>query len=298
MNLIPALTVGEHPHASDRVVIISDTHFGRPHAAARSAVALRPVWRGASQLIINGDVAEVHHPKHWSKAARMTLQLHDCCEADDVKLTLISGNHDPYISDIRHYWLASMQVLVTHGDVLHPAVAPWSPVAGRIKQAYQFAYDAAVDGTRSHLERRLQAAQHAAANVEIENMAREAGRSSIFGMLVRPWAIARVLWYWRTFPRLAAKFMNDHAPDSRFAVIGHTHFPGVWHVSQRVIINTGSFGFPGSPLAVVVEPGSLTVWPIEYKNEEYRLAAKPKASFELATTGSESSTVSGKHSAG
>ena len=95
-----------------------------------SAVALRPLWAGASNLIINGDVAEVHHPEHWADAATQLLQLLDLCEKDGVALTLLSGNHDPFIGEVRHLHLANHQVFVTHGDALHPAIAPWSPALG------------------------------------------------------------------------------------------------------------------------------------------------------------------------
>lgn len=108
----------------DRIVILSDTHMGRPEAVVRSPAELAPLWRGADSLVINGDVAEVHDPRHRVKAAGQVLELHDLCERDGVDLTLLSGNHDPYISDTRHLKLANGAVFVTHGDALHPSIAP------------------------------------------------------------------------------------------------------------------------------------------------------------------------------
>lgn len=280
-----------HHLPTDRIVIISDTHLGRARAAARSADALRPLWAGAAHLIVNGDVAEVHHPDHWSDAARQTMQLHDLCEADGVSLTLLSGNHDPYISDIRHLNLAEHRVFVTHGDVLHPAVAPWSPVAGRIRAAYETAMQSLHGEERDQLERRLTAAQHAAAHVELSQLSREARRSSILGMLMRPWAVVRVLWYWHVFPRIAARFMAEHAPRATFGIFGHTHHPGLWHKSKRVIINTGSFGFPGSPMAVVLENEQLSVWPIVLNAKRYALDDAPRATFDLTAVGAVASTI-------
>ena len=122
---------------SQRTVIVSDTHLGRPHGSVGSADAMRPLWQGVDRLIINGDAAEVHHPIHRAAAARQILRLVDLCDADGVTLTLLSGNHDPYLSETRHLSLAGGAVFVTHGDVLHPSIVPWSPAAPVIRQAHR-----------------------------------------------------------------------------------------------------------------------------------------------------------------
>ncbi len=144
-----------------RIIVISDLHLGRPRHAARSADALRPLWQDAAHLIVNGDAAEVHHPSHWSQAARETIRLFDLCEEDGVELTILSGNHDPYISDLKHLHVADDAVFITHGDVLHPAVAPWSPASGRIREAHEKALAALTPEDRHDLASRLSACQHA-----------------------------------------------------------------------------------------------------------------------------------------
>ncbi len=266
---------------SQRTLILSDTHLGRPRCAAVSADALRPLWAKCTHLILNGDVAEVHHPTHWSQAARQTLHLFDLCENDGVHLTLLSGNHDPFISDLRHLHLAHEEVFVTHGDVMHPAVAPWSPRAGRMRERYEQAMAALPPDQRDRLEAMLSVSQ-AASHAEWDQLQDEAGRSTVSRMLMRPWAIGQVLWYWRAFPHVAARFMVRHTPRSRFAILGHTHRPGIWTIDNRIIINTGSFGFPGKPRAVTIDDDRLLqVWAIEYTGNEYRLATKPLQQFEL-----------------
>ena len=266
--------------ADQRIVILSDLHLGRPRCAAISAEALRPLWEGATHLILNGDVAEVHNRDHWSQAACETMRLFELCETDDVSLTLMSGNHDPFISDIRHLYLHGGQVLVTHGDVLHPAVAPWSPAAGRIRKAHEHAMSALTPEERVHLESILSAAQFAS-HAEWGELEKEASHSTVLGMFVRPWAVAQVLHYWWIFPRLAADFAARHAPQARFIVLGHTHHPGIWNIGDRTIINTGSFGFPGRPWAVIVQERSLSVMRIRLQGDAYRFHAKPVAQYEL-----------------
>ncbi len=280
---------------SRRTVILSDTHLGRPHAAVSDAAQLRPLWQGADRLIVNGDVAEVHHPRHWSAAACQVLKLYDLCEQDGVELVLLSGNHDPYLSDIRHIHLADGAVFVTHGDVLHPAIAPWSPAAGRMREAHDEAIARLDPPSRGTLEARLSAAQHASL-AEWQNLRHEAEQSTIPNMLIRPWAIARVLAYWRKIPRLAADFLVQHAPAAQFIIIGHTHRPGVWPVGARTVINTGSFGFPGTPRAVVLQDTSMTIWRLIHHRDRYEFASDPHARFfippEIGAGGAiESSTV-------
>ena len=263
-----------------RIVILSDTHLGRPSCGALSARALRPLWQGASHLIINGDLAEIHHPTHWGDAARESMHLLDLCEEDSVALTLLSGNHDPFISEVRHLHLADGQVFVTHGDALHPAVAPWSPAAGRMRKAHEEALAAIEPESRGRLESRLKASQRAS-HVEWTQLEEEASHSTVRGMLLRPWSILQVLHYWHVFPKLASSFVQEHAPQARFAILGHTHRPGIWTINNRVLINTGAFGFPGQPRAVCLEGNRLTVWPIHLREKLYEFGREPLAEFQL-----------------
>lgn len=260
---------------SHKTLILSDLHLGRPRLAAASAAALRPLWQGFDRLIINGDVAEVHHPTHWSQAARQVLQLHDFCEADGVELTLLSGNHDPYLTDQRHLELADGAVFVTHGDVLHPAIAPWSPRAGIMRDAHERAIQAIPEHERDQLDTRLKVSQFAS-HVEWSDMAHEAAKSNIPQMLLRPWCVPQVLLYWRKFPQLASRFLLKHAPRATIGVFGHTHRAGVWNINDRLIINTGAFGFPGKPRAVTIDGArTVSVLAIERAGDAYRLAREP-----------------------
>jgi UDP-2,3-diacylglucosamine pyrophosphatase LpxH len=260
-------------------LIISDTHLGRPDGA-RSADALRPLWLGCRRLIVNGDVAEVHHPRHWAAASRQVLRLQDLCEADGVALTLLSGNHDPFLSDIRHLHLAGGRVFVTHGDVFHPALEPWSPDAGRLRRAVEEALAMLDPAERTGLEARLAAAQHAS-HLRWLEMRERAPRSALLGMLLRPWLIVPVLHHWRVFPRVAAAFAARHAPEATHVILGHTHRPGIHPIGGRVVINTGCFGFPPRPRAVSLEGDMLHVWRVRRRAGLYRRDATPLASYDL-----------------
>jgi predicted phosphodiesterase len=264
-----------------RILILSDTHLGRPHSAARSAKALSPLWDGAARLILNGDVAEVHHPTYADRAEQEMLDLFERCEMDGVILTLLSGNHDPYLSDLRHVHIGNDSIFVTHGDVLHPAIAPWSPAAPYVRLAHEEALSRVAPEDRDHLEARLAVSRYASTR-ECELLCDELRSSTTAQVLRRPWSVLQVLNYWRHIPKMAACFTKTHCPKAKFMIFGHTHRPGIWEFDGLNVINTGCFGFPGHPRAVTIEGHELAVWAIKLRRGEYRLAGDPLRRYELS----------------
>ena len=255
--------------------------MGRRLGCARSAAALRPLWQGAHRLILNGDIAEIHHPAYRAAAARELLRLQTICDRDAVGLTVLSGNHDPYLTDRRHLMLAGGQVLVTHGDVLHPAVAPWSAAAPRMLAAQTRARAQLDADERDGLEGRLWASQRAAIAEWDDVDPRGHARTTVASLLAKPTAVAKLAWYWMTIPGVAASFARQYTPDARFVVIGHTHRAGVWRRGERVVLNTGSYGFLGRPHAVVIEDGAISMWRVLDDGERYRYDTGPVARFVL-----------------
>ena len=265
----------------EKILILSDLHLGRPRHSVASALMLRPVWQGVDRLILNGDVAEIHHPRHRSTAARETIALLDACEEDGVEVTLLSGNHDPFLSDLRHMACSGGRVFITHGDALHPAIAPWSPRASAMRSAFERAIGADAQTGESPLERHLRAAQFAA-HAEWQAFEHELERSSLRSMLIRPWALWQVIDYWRRFPGLVAAFGRKHYPEAAVLVTGHTHHQGIWRIDERTVINTGSFGFPGRPRGVVISGNEVAVHAIKRRTHSYMLVPDPITRIQLA----------------
>lgn len=267
-----------------RTVILSDTHIGPPGRGARSAKALRPIWRGVSRLVLNGDIAEVHDPKWRTRAAREVLEIQDLCDQDGVELVMISGNHDPMISDRRCLSLCDGEVFVTHGDTLHPAISPWNAYAPRLRQLNEQSLAVLEVSQRHALENRLAAVQHAA-HIDWDHEATQPRpiRPRWWRMMAMPAKVGRVFWYWATMHWRAYAFMLRHTPQARFFIFGHYHHSGIWRMGRRVVINTGCYSFPAQPLAVIIQGQSLEVRRVCRRGEQYHLADRARAVYPLTT---------------
>ena len=283
---------------SRRIVIISDTHMGRPNAPVASPDQLRPLWRDASRLIVNGDLAEINDVRYRANAARQVCRLQDLCDSDGVDLTLISGNHDPLLTDQRFVTLMDGQLYATHGDVLHPSISPWSTHAEELAHFNRRALAMLRSPARASEIGRLAASQYAsfaswddrhAAPEDNESAeateppaapsAAEKGRRLVD--LARRAAVT--LWCWHTLPRRAAQFMLEYAPESRFFIFGHIHRAGIWTLKERVIINTGCYGFPSRPRAVVIEDDQVSVVPVQQSSDgSWCMANRPLQSWSIA----------------
>lgn len=267
-----------------RIVVISDTHLGKPRGGAGSADALRPLWRGAERLIINGDVAEVHDITLRTEAARQVVRIQQLCDEDGVELILLSGNHDPLISDLRSLELNDGEVYLTHGDGLHPAISPWAGHRDRLRVLNERTHGSLRPDEAESAQGHLAAAQYASL-FTWDEMSRQhephaTGWRKRLGQAMK---LCRVLWYWNTLPHAAVRFAKRHAPSARFFIFGHIHRAGIWRRRDRVVINTGAYGFPFNPRAVIIENHELSVWPIikDADRVTFRFADKPIARFPL-----------------
>ncbi len=266
-----------HVGGSGRTVVLSDTHLGEGGRGV-SVAALRPLWQGAQRLVLNGDVAELHDPLHRAAAARAVLDLQQQCDQDGVELTLLSGNHDPMLTDHRCLELGDGEIFITHGDVLHPAIAPWAADARQLHALNHAALARLGEPEKADLAQRLAAAQHAARLTwDALDQQRPAGLMRRAARLARTVPLAA--WYWWRMRPDAEAFAERFAPRSRFFIFGHYHRSALWVNPRRVIINTGCFGRLGRPLAVVIEGRTLSLWPVRRAAGMYQFAAQPLRRF-------------------
>lgn len=254
-----------------RTLILSDTHLGRPGRVTVSA--LRPLWQGFDRLIINGDAAELQQPECRAAGAKAIDQLHGAVERDGIELVLISGNHDAYLSDTRYLRLLGGRVLLTHGDVLHKSIVPWSRHAKVLAQQHDEAMNHATAAQHRCIDFRHDLSQHLAyrERMGISADGRDRGLCSLRNALLHPIKVAKVLAYWRSVPTLVHQFVEQCDPGAEMIVLGHTHRQGIWHRHGRVILNCGSFDLPGRPRAVVVEGYTVSMYKIGWSGAGFAL---------------------------
>lgn len=265
--------------AEPKTLVLSDLHLGRPGATAqahRFAELVAPFER----VIVNGDVAELHHAQFREHAEFELARLRDCCEKSGARLELIAGNHDPFVSEARFLSLAGGAVYLTHGDALHPSIAPWSPFAAAMRQAYETALVSSAAGRDQH-EGRLAAAREASI-AEWRALGSGAHISTVAGMAVRPHRALAVLSYWRRYPSMVHDWASRFAPQAGTVIVGHSHRAFIRTVGGVRIVNTGSYSFPGRPLAVVLEGSSVRVHRIDMERRLFALAPEAIASWQAA----------------
>lgn len=273
-----------------RTVILSDLHLGRAGGALR-ARAFEPIIGACDRVIVNGDAAELHHARYQTAAERELEIFRDLCATRGVRLDLIAGNHDPFISTQRSMLLADGAVYLTHGDAMHDAIAPWSPYAASMRRAFE-------DGLRNaprtlaEDEARFRAASEAAL-AEWRTMGEGAHISTISSMAFRPHRLLTVVRYWLAYPRMVSDWAARFAPSAGTVIVGHSHRAFHTRIAGRVLVNTGSYGFPGKPHAVVIEGRTASMHAIELRGTAYALAASPRATWQLEPAASADSSRDG-----
>jgi predicted phosphodiesterase len=275
---------------TDRPIrIFSDVHFGDRASRVHSLAQLRPLCEGAAALILNGDTLDTRAGPDPDRSSRLLSEVRSFFSAVGAPTTLLTGNHDPSLSPHHACDLADGQVFVTHGDIFYDEIVPWGHDAEFIRRRLRAATaDTPVPDGRA-LEERLQLFRRVAASVP----QRHQSERNPLKFAVRfatdtvwpPWRILRIIEAWRVLPGLAEASTRRHRPRARFAIVGHTHWPGVWRMpSGFIVINTGSFCRPFGSLAVDLVPGRLTVRRVDRIRGEYR-PGRVIREFALAESG-------------
>ena len=95
---------------------------------------MRGLWAGADVVVFNGDTAETRAQRTYDESMHRVAELRRAAAEDGVELILIAGNHDPLIVDRDWVHLADGAVVATHGDLIHPEIAPWAEENKHLKR--------------------------------------------------------------------------------------------------------------------------------------------------------------------
>lgn len=254
--------------------ILSDLHYGHPASYLKKLRALTPLLEGVDHVVFNGDSVERRFTKEEPQGDADYTALQALCAECGVSPTFLTGNHDPFLTELHHLDLADGAVLITHGDILFPGLSPWSRDAEILRRAQ--IEELALAGNPRTLEPRLIASRRA--SLAIKDLGpyehHLASVRSLGGFLQEIWPLWRplkILGCWAQTPSRASALATRYRPEARTVVIGHTHRAGVWRTGGRLIVNTGSFLPLSGSLAVDVTEKEIIVRKILHHNGSFTL---------------------------
>jgi predicted phosphodiesterase len=303
-GVVPVVAAGREPaclelDTPEPIVVLSDLHLGHAASLIGDLEALSDLWHGAGTVIFNGDTVDLDVGESKRDTRKRISKLLQLVRRAGARPILLAGNHDPSLVTTRAIELNGGEVVITHGDCLHPAIAPWSGEARLTRRLFADCLSRleqeADEGVEEHddaFERLLRAAQLASIGVASERRdKREAeSRHSAFKHVsrfaIKPHRAARILHYWQRLPHLAARSLAELRPQARFLILGHSHRPGAWRLKDRVILNTGAFQPLGHPHIVRIAQGKLVFSDLLRDGNGWREGSPAAATFTLKRTAS------------
>ncbi|MBC8200762.1 MAG: metallophosphoesterase family protein [Planctomycetes bacterium] len=249
-----------------KTLILSDIHYSNRGSNVRCVEQLRPLWDGFDALVFNGDTAELHSTNLKERSRIAIEKIKQCTKEDGVELALLCGNHDPTISELQHLWFHDNKTLVFHGHAPIRGLAPWSWRYKHIVKNINDYIEKAGDGFHEQLAAAREASITAATGGFNQH------RPNLFHMLMlsAP-ASFQVLRCWWKYPSDIATWVSRYAPSAKYVITGHTHHAGVWQRGAITILNTGCYGFPSHPRAVVLDGDSIAIHKVRKRNNRYCL---------------------------
>jgi UDP-2,3-diacylglucosamine pyrophosphatase LpxH len=266
------------------ILVLSDLHLGHPATRLKSAAMLEPLLTYAQTAIFNGDSGELINVERRALVYQRLAELSEVCRRNHVEPVFIAGNHDPVISTAHHWDLFEGKVLVTHGDALHPTIAPWSrEAAGLARERRRLLAGAAEPESLAELLLLAKRCALVAARYDAGLPPGWAARVELLSRFVRkPWRAAITLRYWARVNDYCRRLQHRHRPNARLMLIGHTHRAGVWRLGNFTLVNTGGFQPLARPLAVILDERRALVHRVERHSTCFRLGRQV---FQLSLEG-------------
>ncbi len=262
--------------------IFSDLHFRDGQSALHDLGSLAPLLAGADHLVLNGDTLDTLTPA----AVPLLAEVRAFFPQQAPRVTFLSGNHDPFISEHGELLLNDGRVWITHGDVLFGDIAPWSGHRAKIRQRLSaLARDTPLQEP-DLIEHRLHRNRVVCARLPDPHNHFDRRRTTralrVARVLFPPRRPLAMLNAWCTTPARARALADAQRPAARLVVVGHTHFPGVWrHTCGPVVVNTGSFCRPFGGQFVELRGDEVQVIRIDKINGRFQ-RGRVVAGFSLA----------------
>lgn len=260
------------------LLIVSDIHFGHPASFVRQPEQLAPLFSEFPTVVFNGDTVEMLTRQNRDKAQGQIEEIGKVCLSQGAVPIYINGNHDPAISSANHLDFFGGSVLATHGDILFHELAPWGREAEIMGRAHTNILKNMCHESLTDFDERLFAARQASITLEMHELNYPQGKRAKLLTILReswpPWRVLKIMKYWMQTPHRASMLAQIFRPFSKFILIGHTHYAGIWECENRMIINTGAFLPMAGRLGVILEKDKLIVRKIVRQRGRYMLGKK------------------------
>lgn len=266
----------DHNVVEEPIRIISDLHLGHSASLAREIAQVEPLFKDVRTVIFNGDTIEMRSEQNRERADLLFREVQNFCEKQSTATCFINGNHDPIISEINHLELAGGRLLVTHGDVLfHETQSQWT--RGGIRRGAKPRLLQQLDpAERATLEQILSTNKRGSAeSLAVDEFTIPNGAWGQFTTFMRqtwpPRRLVRMVTGWKDNPMHAVDLLRLYRPTARCVIVGHTHFPGIWHRAGCHVINTGSYLPVLGRLAVDYANDQVIVRKVVFRRRQFHL---------------------------
>jgi predicted phosphodiesterase len=256
--------------------IFSDLHYADRASTLTSLSALTPLFEGAAQVVLNGDTFDTRPGPAPALTEELNAEVSDFFNRHAPPSVLLTGNHDPNISEHHALEFANRQVLVTHGDILFDDMVPWSRDAALLRRRITEQLTRLPAIERDAFEPRLAAFRRAAITIPQRHQSEKNRVKYMLGFLADtvwpPTRVLHVLRAWRDAPALADTLVARNGFPAKYFVMGHTHRLGARRTASGLtLINTGSFCPPTGAGVVDITTDRITLRQIERRGAEFRL---------------------------
>jgi predicted phosphodiesterase len=267
--------------------VLSDLHYGDRSSRIASLDALTPLFDGVTGLVLNGDTLDTRAGPFPERTAARRQEVTSFFSRLGAPVTFLTGNHDPDISDAHWLDLAGDRIWAIHGDILFEDIVPWASDAPLIRRRMRAALEKEGRPAEAlELEERLAVIRSVTRSIpqrghHAEPKAGPYVARLFHDLLWPPWRLPRLLEAWRSVPARARRIAARYRPKVRFALLGHTHRPGIWTAPGGLtVINTGSFTLPFGCWAADLTPDRLSIRRIARRDGRFR-AEDPVAEFPI-----------------
>ncbi len=248
-----------------KVLVLSDFHLGNPSSKGYGLMdGIARITRNYDRVILNGDTLDRYENEALlPKISRDLEQVKAACASRSGPPEIITGNHDPILSDVHWLYVKEARALIFHGDCIMDVTHP-SDRSEKLLGSYVSKHWEKIGGRpelfkdRAEIYRKLQG-EHLRMYPRYEARSKFVYLLRLFNTPRKPFDLVSYVWH---APRRAAEVAKGHDEPVDYVIVGHTHRPGTWQYHGKTVMNTGSFMPLSAPSAVVIAEGKPTRIPL------------------------------------